>query len=242
MKVIEKKVIAAVKAHAASNGRGSIPASLRELLDAIDEPSWVRWEDELGQVLRDTTGRLQAGGQDFSLARPAKRAMMRGVVRAGMIEQLPEVAIIRDSSGSMGAPQLVAACREAYAILQALGIDEVWFTDADTAVTEWKRVGPDFFRTLTEVTGRGGTDFVGPIASARRLHPQPDLLVYVTDGDGSAPKEAPLDLAVVWCVVPSYWNRAPAKWGHTVMISDDPKKRAAPIKYPDDDDDYYEDD
>lgn len=242
VQTIEKKVGAAVRAYAASKGRGNLPANLRDLLDAFEEPSWIRWEDELGQVLRETTGRVQAGGQDFSLARPAKRALMWGVVRAGMIERLPEVAIIRDSSGSMGGAELTAAARESYAIVQALGIEEVWFADADTTIASpWQRVGADFFRTLTHASGRGGTDFVKPIESARKLNPQPDILVYLTDGDGRAPKEAPLDLAIVWGIVPGYGNKAPARWGHTVIISDDPKQRNTPLQYHDDTDDDVDD-
>lgn len=247
IKGIEKQVAAAIQEHAAAKGRGSIPKGLLEMIEKMNEPSYVRWEDELGYVMRDTTGRVQAGGEDYSLARPAKRALMWGVIRSGMIERLPEVAILRDSSASMGAKQLTRAVIEAYAICQALGIEEVWFADADTKAYEWKRVGAEFFKNLTDVTGRGGTDFREPIASACKLNPRPDILVYASDGDGTAPKEPPPDLSVLWCIVPGHYNKAPAKWGHTVIISDDPKKRNEPVRYADsasafDDDDDDDDD
>ena len=231
VKSIEKRVIAAITQHAEQNGRGSIPHNLQELIKAFEEESHVRWQDELASVLRDATGRMQSGGDDFSLARPAKRSIMRGMIRPSMVEYLPEIAFIRDSSGSMGAPQLTSACREAYSIMQALGIDDVWFADADTQIAmPWKRVGPAFFRSLTDAYGRGGTSFIEPLQSAQRLQPSPDLLVYFTDGDGTAPDHPPPGMGVVWAVVPGHYNKAPAKWGKTVLITDDPKKRNAGVQ------------
>jgi predicted metal-dependent peptidase len=162
-----------------------------------------------------------------------------------MIEQQPEVGIVRDSSGSMNQSQLNACIREAYHIMQALGVDEVWFTDADAAVScPWRRVNANFFRNLTEVHGRGGTDFRPAINEAEKLFPRPDLLIYCTDGDGPAPKNAPVDMTVVWCLILGGWSRGkpPAKWGHTVIVTDDPTKRKAPPIVPDDPDDDDEDD
>ncbi len=224
IKTIEVRLANDIKKHIEQHGRGSVPAGLQDWASAIEEESHIRWQDELAHVLRDTTGRVQAGGDDFSLRRPSRRSLLRGFLRPGMIENLPEVAIIRDTSGSMGQKQLTDACKESYAIMQALGIDEVWFADADTQIaTPWKRVGPQFFVELKEAHGRGGTDFRSGIETARRLNPRPDLIVYVTDGDGTTTKMPPPDVAVVWAIVPSYYNKAPAKWGHCVIISDDPK-------------------
>jgi predicted metal-dependent peptidase len=232
IKGIEKKLANDIKEFAAKNGRGSVPSSLLDWATTFETESYVRWQDELAQVLRDNTGRIQSGGDDFSLQRPAKRSIMRGMPRPGLVEHLPEVAILRDSSGSMGSKQLTDACREAYYVMEALGIDEVWFADADTAISvPWKRVGAQFFKELTEVYGRGGTDFRQPIESALALNPHPDIIVYTTDGDGSVARMPPPDAAVIWCIVPSHYNKAPARWGHTVIISDDPKKRNAPIQY-----------
>jgi predicted metal-dependent peptidase len=223
---IEKRVANAIKEYTEKHGRGSVPGSLQDWATTFNDEPHIRWQDELAHILRDTTGQLQSGGDDFSFRRPSKRSLLRGFLRPGMVENLPEVAIIRDSSGSMGEKQLTDAAREAYGIMQGLGIDEVWFADADTEVAvPWARVGPQFFRDLKEVHGRGGTDFRQGIESALKLHPRPDLIVYVTDGDGTTTKMPPPDVAVVWAIVPSYYNKAPARWGHCVIISDDPNVR-----------------
>jgi predicted metal-dependent peptidase len=225
-KVIEKRVANDIKQHAEQHGRGSLPAGLLDWVKAFEEGPHVRWEDELAQVLRDTTGQLQSGGDDYSMRRPSKRSIMRGFPRPGLVEHLPEIAIIRDSSGSMGAKQLTASVREAYFIMQALGIEEVWFCDADTQVSSgWKRVSSQFFKELTEVHGRGGTDFREPIESALKLQPRPDIIVYSTDGDGTTTEMPPPHVSVVWCIVPSAYNRAPADWGHIVVVSNDRSKR-----------------
>lgn len=238
VRAIEKKVAGDIKAFAQTSGRGSLPASFITWAKSFDDEPHVRWQDELSQVLRDTTGRIQSGGDDFSLARPSKRSYMRGILRPGLVEHLPEVAIVRDTSGSMGHKQLADCCREAFGIMQALGIDEVWYCDADAAVAmNWVRVGAEFFRKLSKRHGGGGTDFTPAILDAQRLTPHPDILIYCTDGDGGAPAEEPAGMSVVWCIVPSYYNKAPVKWGHTVLVSDDPATRKCGMKPDDEDDD-----
>jgi predicted metal-dependent peptidase len=232
-KSIEKRMANDIKKHIEQQGRGSLPGHLLDWTKVFDEEPHVRWEDELAQVLRENTGELQAGGDDFSLRCPSKRSILRGFPRPGLVEYAPVVAIIRDSSGSMQQPQLTAATREAYFILQALGIEEVWFCDADTDVaTPWKRVGGTFFKTLTEVHGRGGTDFRAAIESALKLSPRPDLIVYLTDGDGTTTDMPPPNVSVVWGIVPSYYNMAPADWGHCVIISDDKNVRKKKVLRP----------
>ena len=220
-----------IKEYAEQHGRSAIPASLLDSAARFTEESPIRWQDELASLIRDATGRMQAGGDDFSLRRPSKRSYVRGFLRPGLIESLPEVAFIRDSSGSMGAAQLTTAAREAYHIMAALGIEEVWFADADTQIAiPWARVGPTFFKNLTDAHGRGGTDFRPGIESATHLSPKPDILIYATDGDGTTTCMPPPDLTVVWAIVPSHYNQAPATWGHTVIISDDPQVRKKGVK------------
>ena len=223
VQAIQKRTASAIKQYF-DKGRGNIPGHLQELIDATDLVSYVKWEEELGQVIYNAAGRIQAGGDDFSLTRPSKRSYMRGIIRPGMIEYKPEVAIVTDTSGSMGQEDLRRAAREGYAVLQALGIDDVWYCEADAAVTQdWQRVGPNFFHILN-IHGRGGTDFRPAIEAAQRLVPAPDLLLYFTDGDGVAPEQAPIGIEVIWGIVPGR-RVTPAPWGHTVFITDDPETR-----------------
>jgi predicted metal-dependent peptidase len=233
---IAKRTAAAIKAHIEAKGRGKLPANLAEFAKGLIEEPHVRWQSELAHLIRHASGRIQAGGEDFAMSRPSKRSIMRGIVRPGMIEHQPEVAIIRDTSGSMNINQLNACIRESYHIMQALGVDEVWFADADVGTAmPWKRVGAAFFLNLTEAHGRGGTDFRPAIASAQKLFPAPDLLIYATDGDGAAPRKPPPNMSVVWAIIMGGYARAkaPARWGHTVIVSEDPRVRKSQILPPD---------
>ena len=224
---IVKKTAKDIEEYAKANGRGSVPGDLVDKIKKSMEPSKVLWQDELAEVLWNTSGQIQAGGNDFSLARPAKRSVMRGIPRPSLIEHTPVVAIIRDSSGSMGAPQLTAAVRESYSILEALDVDEIWFVDADTQISvPWKLVGKQFFEELTDRYGGGGTDFRQPIESALELYPRPDIIIYITDGDGTTTNMPPPEVEVVWCIVPGHYNKPPCDWGYVVFVNpeDETKK------------------
>ena len=210
--------------HVAKNGRGTVPASLIQDTENVREISRVRWQDILARVIRTATGQLMMGDQDPSYIRPARRAFVSGpILRPSYISRLPEIALVRDTSGSMGSQQLSDCVRESYAIIESLGIDEVWFTDADAAVAmPWKRVRKEFFNTLSTAHGGGGTDFAPAIADALKLRPKPDLLVYCTDGDGDA-GDPPRGMAVVFAIVPSYRDEPPCDWATTVFVKDPEK-------------------
>ena len=196
-------------------------------IELREEISRVRWQDVLARVFRTAAGQLTMGDTETSFSRPSRRSYASdGVLRPSAFTRLPEIAIVRDTSGSMGEDQLNDCVQESYAILRDLGIDDVWFTDADAAVAmPWKRVNKEFFKSLSTVRGGGGTDFGPAIKDALRLHPRPDLLIYCTDGDGNAGPPPP-GMAVIFAIVPSYHNKAPCNWATTVFI-EDPEKSAS---------------
>ena len=208
-------------------GCGNMPASLSNLLvfDG-EERSVVPWRQKLGRITRRATGRIQAGRSDYSLSRPSKRSMVRSILRPGLIDRKLVILFIEDSSGSMGSEQLKTVRVEAGSVMGALGIEEALFINADASVaSEPKRIRMRDLKTLP-VKGGGGTNFIPGIELAQRLRPRPDIVMYLTDGDGPAPLHAPKGIEVVWCIVPSPWcNRRPANWGHLVICSDDPDEQ-----------------
>jgi predicted metal-dependent peptidase len=224
--VIIKLTADAVKA-AAQQGRGRLPNGFYELAKLLDQPAKIDWRAELGRISRRATGKVKSGGRDFSLRRPSKRSYTRGIMRPGLIQQIPEVAIIRDSSGSMGPEQINAATIEAIAIFKALGIDTIWFLDADAQVAFSKRLRLSELKELP-VHGRGGTSFIPAIEALDKLRPRPDIAIYITDGDGTAPQNAPRGVEFIWCIIPSYYKRKPAHWGHIVVVSETPVELAEP--------------
>ena len=205
--------------HVSHHGRGTIPAHLVQKASLALAPPKVPWRAKLRKVLRHCAGRLRAGGSDYSKARPSKRSHLRGIVLPGLVTREPDVAFVRDTSGSMGMAQLRDAQNEAIGVMKALGLSSVWFLDADAGVGQTRRVRMRDIPKIPRVGG-GGTDFAPALAAIRKLRPRPQLVLYFTDGDGQAPAVAPVGITVIWVIVRSYWNKAPATWGHAIFVDD----------------------
>lgn len=68
------------------------------------------------------------------------------------------------------------------------------------------------------VKGRGGTDLRPPFKSDILKTIHPDVIVYFTDGFGSAPDRAPR-VPVIWCVTAS--GEKPAAWGREIRLDEE---------------------
>jgi predicted metal-dependent peptidase len=204
----------------AANGRGSIPNHLVEWAKFQLAPPKVHWKRQLPRVLRRSLGRITQGGENYSKKRISKRSFVRGRVIPGLISQKPEVVIIRDTSGSMGSQQLQDVQNEVIGVFKAAGFESVMFMDADADANKPRRVNVKDIPKLP-ITGRGGTDFGPAIAVASKLKPRPQLIMYFTDGDGPAPARQPFGIEFIWVIISSYYNKAPASWGHRIFVGPD---------------------
>ncbi len=221
---IQKQVAASIQAHINEHGRGSIPALFSSWAETILAPARIAWEAELKSTFRTAYGQAMSGGQDYSLARPSKRSITRGIIRPGLVDYQPEVAVILDTSGSMGVPtglQIQSGLRETAGLLRELGVGALWFIEADAAVAmRPKRITVNDLRRI-EIKGGGGTDFGPAIHAATLLQPRPNIVAYMTDGDGACPKEPPHDMTVIWAIVPGRWSvKRPLPWGKTIFIKE----------------------
>lgn len=219
---IRKETIRDIR-EAVSYGRGTIPGSLKELLEQTSRRSTINWRHKCARIARRCVGRVMCGQMDFSMKRISKRSYTRGIVRPGMINRKVEVAIVEDSSGSMGREQLLECRVQTTGIFTQLGITDGWFLDADVQVAS-KPLRLSMRQIASQpVHGRGGTDFRPALKAVLELRPKPDIVFYMTDGDGVAPTKPPKGVEVVWCIVPSPNGRRPASWGHLVVVTDDQK-------------------
>jgi len=221
------KTRAAIKRHVAAHGRGSVPAGLVDQIEMDERPAVVPWRTVLRSIITHTMGKLRAGYEELSWSRPSLHSLVRGQPRPGFCSREPDILLVRDTSGSMGHTQLQAANREAVGIMRQLGVDSVWFMDVDAKAYEPVRVRLRDIPKLN-VKGRGGTSFKPAFAAAERLRPRPELVIYLTDGDGDAPDRPPRGMSVVWCIVPTGYGRRPAEWGNLVLV-DDEQQVAAPL-------------
>lgn len=236
---IAKATAKAIQAHMeSSEGRGNLPGMWSELIEISDKVFNVPWRVKLANIMRYSIGKIRVGGLDYSIRRASKRSYLRGIRLPSLVGYDPNVWFIVDSSGSMGTKQLADTSRVCMDVLQQAGITQAWWMEADI---EHKREPlkisvRDLMRM--EIRGRGGTDFRPAVQFAESRQPKPHIVIYITDGDGPAPRHAPPGIHFIWVVVPSPLRRRPANWGDLVVLEDgtDLKPLGAPYDWPDDED------
>ena len=218
---IAKATAKAIKAHMESaEGRGNMPGQWSELVDISDKTFDVPWNTKLANITRYAISKTKVGGLDYSIRRPSKRSLLRGIILPSLIGYDPIVWFIVDSSGSMGREQLADATKICADVLQQTGITEAWWMEAD--VENKRDPLKVHVRDLQhmEIRGRGGTDFRPAIAYVENQNPKPHIVIYITDGAGPAPEFPPPGIHFIWVIVPSTWAHIPARWGDMVILTD----------------------
>ena len=121
-----------------------------------------------------------AGCHDYAYSRPGRRRIPR-IVTPALRRPLVTVAVVVDTSGSMGQSELDAALAEVKGVITAAGIgtQRLMVLACDAAVGATSRV-----RRVEDVqlVGGGGTDMRVGIAAAEASRPHPDVIVVFTDG------------------------------------------------------------
>ena len=179
-------------ARLAAAGRGDLPAGLRRLADEVTVRP-VDWRAEL---------RAFVGGSaknDYSRMRPNRRHLALGLYLPGLhSEELGEVAVAIDTSGSVGDRELGAFAAEVRAILDSFdGPAVVLDCGAEIrSVREWRTAdGP----LELDLAGGGGTSHVPVFEWLARREPPPACIVCLTDLETRFPDAAPA-VPVLWAV------------------------------------------
>ena len=159
------------------------------------------------QVLRKYVGRSLCRRPVFT--RPPRRfpdlvGILPGRGRQG---SKPRIMAAIDTSGSMSQSVLSDISAELSVMSRTHDVIVV------LCDTEIRAVYP--YHPITEVQGRGGTDFRPVFDSVFLQEHHPDLVVYFTDGRGKAPVEAPR-LPVIWALTAN--GRMPCLWGRMLRI------------------------
>lgn len=208
---------------AAMGGRnpGTVPAELARWAEQFLSPPKVRWQEKLARRARSAISSCRAGLSDYSWSRPCRRTLSTWKPGEALLPDMdapePRCAVAFDTSGSMSEVELGIGIREARGILVAAGQRvEVLSCDAKLHRVASVRSVKDIPKLLV---GGGGTDF-NPIfeelCRPGRREGRPDVLVFLTDGYGPAPKVAPRGMHVIWLLTPG--GRAPATWGETIQM------------------------
>lgn len=202
----------AMRAH--RRARGTLPAGWERWADEILEPR-VDWRQVLAGAVREAAA-WAAGAMDYTYRRPSRRsAALRGVVLPSLRRPLPRVAVVIDTSGSMGDDELGAALGEVTGVLREVGVrgNRVTVLACDADVHSVSRV-----TSADQVTlgGGGGTDMRVGIAAALAARDRPNIVVVLTDGFTPWPDEAPscrLVAALIGENAPQ-----PPQWVETVRV------------------------
>jgi len=210
----EARVIRGVVAAEIARNRGTVPGHARLLAERELAPGRVDWRAELRSVIARTIATV-AGAIDYSYARPSRRQSALGnVIMPSLREPGVRVAIIADTSGSMGS-DYGKVLREIETIIKGFGRnDAVPVFSVDATVHTRQRV-----RTVAEVQliGGGGTDMRVGIDNAYALRPRPDVAVVLTDGYTPWPDMPPPGMRVVAGIIGGTCQGVPG-WMRTVVI------------------------
>ena len=182
---LRRQAAEAMRAHKRS--RGTLPAGWERWAEQILEPV-VDWRTLLAGAVREAVA-WAVGAVDYTYRRPSRRgAAVPGVVLPSLRRPLPRVAIVIDTSGSMGPEDLAAALGEVTGVLREVGIrgNRVTVLACDADVHTASRVTSAEQVTLA---GGGGTDMRVGIAAALAAPERPQVVIVLTDGFTPWPAE-----------------------------------------------------
>ncbi|HVM09250.1 MAG TPA: VWA-like domain-containing protein [Acidimicrobiales bacterium] len=215
--LVRRRVAEAVQQ--AVRERGDVPGGWRRWAGELLHPR-VDWRRALAAEIRRSIQR-HAGRVDYSYRRPSRRASVSpDVVLPAMERPVPEVAIVVDTSASMGDDLLERVLGEIDGLLDAIGVRTagVPVLAVDTEVHAMSRVHS---ARQVVLAGGGGTDMSRGLAAATALRPKPSVVVVLTDGYTPWPAFAPKATSVVVALVESPGRSWPTPdWARVVVIDD----------------------
>lgn len=205
-----------------SKGIGSLPAGLRRYAAEMLTPPKVPWGQKLARATRQAIA-YRPGAVDYTRSRPSRRQSAMALlgpdqpVLPSFRAPIVSIAVVADTSGSMGDEQMAKILTEVEGIFRAQAGAQVTFCACDAAVHSLVRVR-SVAAIRPHVKGGGGTDFRPAFAALDRSKPRPEIVVFATDLYGPAPAQAPKGMRVIWLVTGNPTGQGP--WGETIHIDD----------------------
>ncbi len=185
--------VAVAQAQQAARGRGPLPSGLARLVEEVLQPR-VDWRDVLRQFVSSFAR------NDYAWSPPNRRFIHAGLYLPGLrSEELGDVVLAVDTSGSIGEKELARFAAEAQAILEAFDCTlTIVFHDAEVQQVQHWRSG-DGPLTL-EPVGGGGTSHVCVFDWVASQGEPPTCVVCLTDLYTDFPITPPA-VPVLWAVV-----------------------------------------
>lgn len=204
---------------AMENGKlaGSIPHGMKLDAKRRRKKSVIDWKTQLRRAVRRAVNTVK-GSKNVNWSRLSRR-MLGGFPRPTHTDPVVKVSIFLDTSGSM-ISLIPQALREVHAVLTAArACVELFQVDADIAEVITLKTAADVDKVVPK--GGGGTDFKPPFRAVMKQPraKRPQVIVYITDGYGDAPRNPPPGIYTIWAMLGG--TRAPAAWGETVLIREE---------------------
>ena len=164
-------------------GNTAIPNSWREWAAETLQPR-VNWRQSLSHRMSVAIQNGLGGRIDYSFQRPSRRQSVYHPILTPSLrgDQTARIAIVVDTSGSMGEDLLLRALAEVAAVLRIFQYP-VTIIPCDSSAYDPVTVvaAAEAFR-VRKLAGGGGTDMRAGIAAALDLKPRPDSVLVLTDG------------------------------------------------------------
>ena len=225
--VIRDQVAQEILKHAYAKGIGSIPGELLRWAQELLGPT-IDWRKALAGAFRTSLATV-LGRRDYVYTRPSRR---QSAMRIGNHEIIlpsmrkpapPAIAIIVDTSGSIGNDEITLFLSEVDGIVKANGISQgVTVIPCDADVGEIQKLRSRGAITTLKLTGGGGTDMGVGIAAAGKLRPTPKIVIVLTDGFTPWPTSLPkgVETLIVCLTAEESLNTTP-NWAKTILIEKD---------------------
>ena len=201
---------AVAAALASAKAQGKLPAGLERLFTEIIEPQ-VAWQDHIRTFFA-----RKVGGGGYNWRKPDRRLIQRDIYapeRAGNGCGMVVVAI--DTSGSINQKILDVFFGEMRGIIDDVRPQLIYVLWIDAQIHKVDEVESAMDIDALKPAGGGGTRFEPAFEWIAQQSLAPDALVYLTDGLGSFPKDAPA-YPVVWGALKGYNVKYP--FGEVVEI------------------------
>lgn len=206
--VIRDRVAQDVIKHAREKGIGSVPGDLLRWANDLLNPQ-IDWKRELAGLMRSSLATV-LGRKDYTFARPSRRQSSMAerdpefILPAMRKPAPPTIAIVIDTSGSIGETEITEFLSEIDGIAKANGIAQgITVIPCDSAVGEIQKIRSVSGITEIKLRGGGGTDLRVGITAAEELKPIPKIVIVLTDGYSPWPEiiDPQIEKLIICCSV-----------------------------------------
>ena len=165
---------------------GKMPAGLDRLVDNMMDAT-LPWQELLARFIHNVSK------NDFNWARPNKGLLQNFGIYMPTLhsDACGTLAVILDTSGSIGQKELTEFGAELNGILDLVRPEKVHVIYCDAAVNHVEEFTPDMYPVMFEARGGGGTDFRPAFEYIDENISDVQCAIYLTDMYGTFPDNEP---------------------------------------------------